>query len=384
MAPPTPMSRRGSVLVYMLVGMVAFAGMVALAIDVSHVRVVKVQLQGAADAAARAAAAALNSGASVAQAAAVSEAALNKADGTSVVINPATDIDIGTFSNGVFTVQAGGTSVRVRCVRSAARGNAVASTIASYLGMSSSDVTATATVTGTPTPMAGFIGYGGVDIKNNGFFGGYNSGVTTLPTQALADSNMRVGSNAHVYTINNDIIDGDVVLGPSAVVSGPTVVGNTSYQSTALAVPTLPTWNPGTNPGSIPQVYSVSSNTVLPGGNYWFTSLTTSANLSFSGPTVLYVNGPIVFDSTVGPSDGIPSHLTIYQYGTNTFGDGNFNGMTLTAAVIAPQCDFVTKNNLYYAGMGIFNSIATKNNALFFYDEAQGPMNGSNTIKTVQ
>lgn len=58
--------------------------------------------------------------------------------------------------------------------------------------------------------------------------------------------------------------------------------------------------------------------------------------------------------------------------------------MTIVAAVVAPGADFSTRNNLDYYGSGIFNSITTQNNAEFFYDEAKGPMNGSNAVAIVQ
>jgi Flp pilus assembly protein TadG len=44
---------RGMVLIYVMVAMVATTALVSLAVDVSHVRLVKIQLQGAADAASR-------------------------------------------------------------------------------------------------------------------------------------------------------------------------------------------------------------------------------------------------------------------------------------------------------------------------------------------
>lgn len=383
------MSRRGAVLLYVSLGMVAFAGMVALAIDVAHVRLVKLELQGAADAATRAAAQQLQGGVSAASAAAVAAAADSTADGSPVVIDPNADIDFGSWSGGTFTplsgaARANANAVRVRCVRAAARGNGVTAAFASFLGIGSADVTAQAIATGVPTPVAGFIGYAAVVSTNNTFFGGYNYAVTTTPTQGTADSNMRVGTNGSVSLKNNDEIKGNVVLGPHGNHSGGRVDGTTYYWGTTIPAPAMPTWTPGANPDSVPQDYTVSTNTTLPGGSYWFTSLTVNANLTFSGPAVLYVNGPITIAATLSPASRVPSDLRIYQYGSTTFSDGASNGMILFAAVVAPGADFTAKNNLDYYGSGIFNSITTKNNAEFFYDEAQGPMDGSNGVSTVQ
>jgi hypothetical protein len=147
----------------------------------------------------------------------------------------------------------------------------------------------------------------------------------------------------------------------------------------------MPSWSPTTNPNGIAQDYTVNTTTTLPGGTYWFTSLTLNADLKFSGPSIVYVNGNISLDGTLAPTSGLPYDLTIYQYGSgNTFGDSGSNGMNITATVFAPTVDFTSKNNLNYAGTGIFNTITTKNNANFFYDESHGPADGTFTVSTVQ
>jgi hypothetical protein len=380
---------RGSVLIYSVIGMTAFVALASLAIDIAHVRLVKTQLQTAADAAARAAAQNLQSGVTAASNAAVAAAASNSADGRSVVINTGTDLDFGTWSNGTFTVlsgpgQSAANAVRVRCTRSSNRGNAVTTAFGGLIGINSSNLTAQAVATGTTTPMAGFIGYAGVDMKNNTYFASYNSSILTNPNQNNTSGRLRVGSNTYITGQNNGEINGDVVLGPGATVGGITVIGTTVKEATAIPSPTIPAWAPGTNPGNLSQTYVVSSNTTLAGGTYWFNSLTVNANLTFSGSAVVYVNGPVAVGGTLAPTSGVPSDLKIYQYGSSGFGDSASNGMNITAQVQAPGSDFVAKNNLYYAGSGIFNSITTKNNAEFYFDEQQGAMNGLDAVATVQ
>jgi hypothetical protein len=381
---------RGSVLIYTVVSLVGVASVISLALDSAHVRMVKTQLQCAADAAARAGAQNLQSGVSAAQSAAVAAAAANSADGSSVVLNLTTDIDLGVWSNGSFTALAGGAqsganAVRVRAARTAAKGTPVGSIFGAFLGIFSCDVTVQSTATGIATAPAGFIGYTGISTKNNTFFGGYKSSVTTTPTENMVNSQMRVGTNAYVNTQNNDTIDGDLILGPGATVSGPNVIGSTYQLSSAIPAVTLPTWSPGTNPGSVPQNYTISNATTLPGGSYWFTSLTLLADLTFSGPTIVYVNGPIDLTGVLAASSKIPGDLTIYQYGSTSFFDsGTNNNIQIFGRVFAPGSDLLIKNNLYFAGSGIFNSITSKNNASFFYDEQQGPGNGSYAVATVQ
>ena len=82
------MNRRGTVLIYTTVGMIVFVLFASFAIDVAHVRVVKSELQTAADAAARAACVALPNGTAAATSAAVSTAAANSADGYAVDPQP--------------------------------------------------------------------------------------------------------------------------------------------------------------------------------------------------------------------------------------------------------------------------------------------------------
>jgi hypothetical protein len=368
--------------------MVTLTGLVSLGVDVAHVRAVRVQLQGAADAGARAGARNIGSGLVAIQNAVVAAAHANNADGAAVVVDPNNDIDFGTWSNGTFTVLSGAgrssaNAIRVRCSHTAAKGNAVPTMFGSLLGVTSSNVSTQSTAAARQTGAAGFIGYAGVTMKNNAFFGGYSSSVIKTPTQNSADSNMSVGTNSFILTKNNDEIDGDVILGPGASVAGVTVIGTTQSQSSAIPTPTMPAWNPIANPGAIPQAYSIFTNTTLPGGTYYFTSMDLEADLNFSGPAVVFVNGPITVGGTLTAFSMLPADLTIYQYGITTFGDGASNGMSIYARVIAPGSDFVTKNNLDFYGSGIFSTITAKNNAEFYYDEQQGLANGQNSVTTV-
>ena len=388
---PSP-KRHGTVMIYATVGTVAFAAMVSLAVDVAHVRMVKRELQQASDAAARYAAAGMqSSGVTAAQNNAVAAAANNTADGSAVVVNPQNDVEFGTWdpANHTFTVLSGAArananAVRVTCRRTGARSDPVSLSFGPVIGKSTADVSAQSVATLGSAPQAGFIGFGGIDLKNNAFIGSYNSSNNPSPNSGNASSNARLGSNGDIDGQNGDTLKGDLVLGPSASASGISVSGSQLRQASALTAPTLPAWSPQSNPGGIPQAYSVSGNTTLPAGNYWFTSLTVSGTLTFSGPSVVYVNGDVALTGTIGPASSIPADLTIYQYGSNTFGAANGSGMTVTASVIAPSSSFVAGNNLDYYGSAIFDSITVKNNASFFFDEALGAMNGGTVVATVQ
>jgi Flp pilus assembly protein TadG len=370
--------RRGALLVYVTIAMVVALALAMLCIDVAHGRLVKEQLQGAADAAARYGAQGISDGTATAKAQSI--AASNTADGTAVVLQSG-DVTLGTWSGGTFTT--GGSSpnaVEVTAVRSTARGNAVSIWWGGLFGQSATNLTVTSIATGAVTPEAGFIGFGSINMQNNTFFGSYSSSQSHNPSHGSAGSKARVGSNGAINGHNNDTLQGAAIVGPGGSVSGITISGSTVNQGSNITVPTLPTWSPSGTPTAL----TVNGNTTLPGGTYWYTSMTINANLTFSGPTTIYVDGDVVIGGTLAPSSGSPGDLVIYQFGSNTFGDAAVNGMNITAEVIAPNSDFLAKNNLTYYGSGIFNSITTKNNADFYYDTNIGPADGSSVVAVVQ
>jgi hypothetical protein len=66
------------------------------------------------------------------------------------------------------------------------------------------------------------------------------------------------------------------------------------------------------------------------------------------------------------------------------FGDSRNNDMNICAQIIAPSTALTAKNNIYFRGMGFFESITTKNNAEYFFDEAAGAAGLSSAISLVQ
>jgi Flp pilus assembly protein TadG len=142
---------RGIVIFYVLVSMVAMLGFCSLAVDLGRVQVAKTELRRAADAAARAAVANLSNGTAQAKTAAANMAAANKADGTSVIINTATDVQfINWTSKGNFAVvgtAAGANAVRVYCRRTTATNNPISLIFGGIVGVKSCDVTASAMAT---------------------------------------------------------------------------------------------------------------------------------------------------------------------------------------------------------------------------------------------
>src|SRR5207302_8911938 len=98
--------RRGTAMLLFIVSIVAVMGFVSLAVDMGRVQCAKSELALAADAAARAGCASLSSGTISAQNAAIAAAGANTCDGSSVVLNPATDLVFGDWDQNADTFTA--------------------------------------------------------------------------------------------------------------------------------------------------------------------------------------------------------------------------------------------------------------------------------------
>jgi Flp pilus assembly protein TadG len=137
---------RGQGLIYVVVALPIMFGFCSLAVDFGRAEVTKTELMRAADAAARYGALGLANGTSTASSNAIATAALNNADGSTVVLQ-SSDILTGSWNASTHTFTSGTsnpTAVQVTAQRTAARGNAVATMFAAVVGCSSIDVHATA------------------------------------------------------------------------------------------------------------------------------------------------------------------------------------------------------------------------------------------------
>jgi Flp pilus assembly protein TadG len=136
-------NRRGAVLIYAMLTMIAFIAMCSLAVDWGRVQFHKTELQTATDAAARAGADGLATNGAAAIAAAKSIALKNTANGTAVTLQTS-DIELGVWDSRALTFTLNSTSpnaVRVTARRTVARGNAIPLSFASLIGRSQQDIT---------------------------------------------------------------------------------------------------------------------------------------------------------------------------------------------------------------------------------------------------
>ena len=334
-------------------GMIAFAGIVSLAVDVGHGRLVKNQLQNAADAAARYAAAGMQTSISVAKSNAVSAAGNNTADGSSVVVDPNNDVEFGSWdkTNHTFTVltgaaQSGADAVRVTCRRTTARGNPVPLTFGPVIGRSTCDVTASAIAT-MAAGGHGVVGLNGVSLSGSSSIDGYNSNNGPYSSSS-ATPVASVASNGDISLSGGATIKGDANPGVGEQTSGGTVTGSTTPLTSPLTYPPASAGSYATTNDDVNVLpfmsgggFSLSGSqaAVMPAGTYYFTSFNMSgqSSLAITGPVTIYVGGPVSLSGGVTTPSSTPENLKIE---VTTSANVTLSGSTaLYTDLYAPQSD---------------------------------------------
>jgi hypothetical protein len=135
-------NRRGVVIWYSIIMMAAMCMFASLAVDWGHGQMVKTELRRTADASARAAAALIPQNLNLATAAAVDIASKNTADGMSVTLVPAQDIEYGFWNvntHSFLPTSSGINAVHVTARKSNARGTAVPMLFGKFFHVNSMD-----------------------------------------------------------------------------------------------------------------------------------------------------------------------------------------------------------------------------------------------------
>lgn len=372
-------ARHGVALVYVTMTMVVLVGFVSLAIDVGHVWLVHTELQHAADAAVRYGLAGLATSPATAQSNAVAAAADNTADGSPVVLNPATDIDFGTWnaSSQTFTVltgaaRSGANAMRVRAVRTAANNNAVACFFGAVVGHGSADVHASAS--GSAKAGYALVGLSWVTLSGNNLTAYWSS-------TGAASTWGTVASNGNITLSGGAMIQGNALPGPGMSVitnGGASVTGSTTPLAAPLSYPNASagsaatsnndalagsSWNSGTNDLSIG-----GGTLTLPGGVYYFNNFTTSGSgtLSFSGPATVYVTGKVALSGTILTAANLPKNLSLQVIGSGTVTLSG--GGMLYGTVYAPQSDVTISGNGTFYGSIVGDTITGSGASSINYD----------------
>jgi hypothetical protein len=374
--------RSAFVLVYAAIMMVALVAFASLAIDFGRVQTVKTQLLRAADASARAAAVSfLTSGVSAAQSTAVAMAAANKADESSITIDPNNDVDFGTWNSTLRTFsplsgasRSAANAIRVWCRRTSATGNPVRLSFAGVVGFSTMDVRASAISVATVTG-GGVVGLTSVSLSGAAYLDAYDSSIAPYSAGG-ADSNGRVASNGNITLAGSSAIHGDAHPGvsKSVSISGTSFVTGSTTQIPApmsFSAPTLPA-SGYTNGGAMNlsgiQVLSLAA------GVYHYTSITmsNSAVLNINGAVTIYVDGAITIGgaSVVNVYQGRPENFRIRVLGSSPVMVNN--GSNLTGDIYAPQSAVTVQNAGGLSGAAVGDTLTILNSGCIHYDESLG------------
>jgi hypothetical protein len=351
-------------MLYVIIVLVAVFAMASLAMDYGRVQLSKTQLRIATDTSAKYAVQWVMAGQSKVLAAANTAAADNKVDGSAVTFASG-DVTIGYWNGQSRAFTANG---RPRNAVKITSTSMIPLALGHMIGKDNSRVRAASIVMATPMSI---VGLSGIAFKNNTFAASYDSAVQKNPNQSSYNSNVTLLSNGYIGEQNNGTVKGDCITGPSGSVDpGFNVTGAIAKQSSPIPTPAEPAWNPATNPNGLAQNnYSHSSNSPLPAGTYYFSgTLRLNAKMRFNGATTIYVNGNVDQRADLEAYQQVPGNLKVYVIGANRTWD-TINDISITAAILAPRCSFTSNNNLNFYGACCFNSITTRNNAEFYFDE---------------
>lgn len=387
--------RRGSALVYLMLILAVLTAFASLAVDWGRVQLAKSELETAADAAGRAACAALSDGdVAAAKRAAVAAAAANSCDGAPVTLDPDNDLTFGswdatgrTFSptpaSGLPTPNA----VRVTLGRTASRGNPIPMAFGSLLGLTSRDVHgSTIVTTQQETGAYAIIGIDGVKITGSAFTDSYNSGKGPY-SASTALHNGSVASNGDISMTGSSRIDGDARNGIGKSTStggGATVTGQIAPLDKPLNLPSVKLPSSYVDLGDVSQ----SSGTVhIPGGVYLFRSIRLSgtAHIVWDGPVVFYVrdyysvSGNVVIDTYKNiPANRIMNFLPTCKTATWT------GTHSCVGELYAPDTDFTVGGSAELFGRITAKTITLSGNGGMHYDEALPPLGTASTARPIR
>lgn len=225
----------------------------------------------------------------------------------------------------------------------------------------------------------GVFGNQSVTMSGNAFTNSYTSSQGPYnPLRAGAQGH--IGTNgvaaASVRVSGNARINGNATVGPGG--NPATAIsrsGNARITGTSSAATALTPMPPVTVPSGVADrgALSISGNTrtTLPGGTYWYDSLSITGNggLSFSGPATLYISGNVqIAGNGIWTAGNVPPNLVVYVVGAPSVqfsGNGQFSG-----AVYAPQAAVSVSGNGEIYGALVGNTVTVSGNGGIHYDTA--------------
>lgn len=381
----------------MLYAVIAMAGTfiaASFAIDYGRVQLAKTELRRAADSGARAAAQFLGNTAA-AQSMAVSYAGQNKCDGSAVVIDPAADVEFGSWdiTTRTFTLLTGSarskaTAVRVTCTRE------LPMAMASVAGFAKIRVKAAATAALIP-PGFGLVGLNYIKLNGNSTASYWSS------TGAVGGSSGHIASNGNISSTNNSIIQGSVWTPAGATVTGVTADHRRTL-SQPLSYPNgssapysrsyndnSKAWGTGNVNGSGDLTVGGNKYIHLPAGNYVFRDVVISAqgDLYIDGQVTIYFYGTFSMGGQAATVSNLPKNLKIVGIpnpstgaapGSVTIG----SQAALYADVYAPQSAITLSGSGAIYGAVVGKSIDMTGTSDIYYDLSNS--GGSGVVQMVK
>jgi Flp pilus assembly protein TadG len=389
----TNQPRRAISIVWMVVIMTALIAIVSFAIDYGRAQLAKTELRRAADAAARAAGSSINNVAA-AQQLAVDYGKMNNADGIPVVIDPAADVEFGTWdtSKRTFTALSGAArssanAVRVWARRTSARGNPLPLTWGALIGAKTCDVQAFSTVAVAPENY-GVVGLNSITMSGNTTDSYWSNGASGSTEMG------NIASNGSITLAGGATIHGNV---RGATVTGGTVTGNTAPLSAPLTFPNgdagaYATVNdnglvPGWCMNGVNFQLSKNQSVTLPGGHYYFNNFSTAtgSQITFTGPTTIYCYGNFSMTGQTITNGNLPKNLQLIMCpGPTGLPPGSVSitaGAALYANVYAPQSAVTIGGGGAIYGSVLGLTVSMSGSASIHYDMA---LKGTGGMQIVQ
>jgi len=392
-----PTRRAGISAIYLLLVFTVLFAFTSLGVDLGRVQVVKTELQRAADAAARYGMSGLRTGVARAERNAIEAARENNADGSPVVLRPDEDVEFGRWDARAraFTAlrgadRSGANAVRVTARRTAARGNGVPLTFASFLGMDSCDVRASAVaIRGGYT----LVGINAVSLNGVARIDSYSSAAGPYSAATAGDKAVVV-SNGNINLSGNPAIRGEAHPGPGGSINGAaSVTGSTAPLGTFLNFP-MPEVDSAYNNGPISSMLRSGGKDLILDGNKTYTiptgtyavrnlTLAGTARLRISGAVTIYVSGDLSISGGLEVVTGRPGDFRIRMTSANTTAAIGGNS-ALYADLYAPGSTVTVSGTGDFYGTVVGKTLSVSGRAGIHYDEAVFPYGGNSGIALVK
>jgi Flp pilus assembly protein TadG len=381
-------------------------GMVSFAIDCGMISLTRTELQSAADAGAMAGAAVLSHGPCETEDAAQCASQANRAAGRQVSVITAEDVQLGTWDKTTLTFtplsgndQSNANAVKVTCVVSNTRKNALSFFFAPIFGQYSAELRASAVATAAAFNCGPFIGLDGVTISGGSYTDSYNSDNGAY-YRSSAGKNGHVCSNSKIsLSGGSTVVNGDAHPGPTSSVSasgGSYVTGSKTPLDNPLNEPPVdaskaktdndneyvPNSTGNKDPLDSSGNYKLSGGDTaeLPPGTYYFSSLTLSggSSIMITGKTVIYVSGNVdISGGSLVNTTQKAINCQLYSTGSKVTLSG---GSQWYGVVYAPTADIVrSSGSADFYGMAVGKTLTLSGGGGCHYDEALDYLTGHTT-----